>query len=872
MKTTRFFTLYISLFISYLLSAQETTPNVPTQAHYSGTIDNVVIVPSIASRLNELPAPEKMGEAKDKRSLGNTVVIGKDPQTEDDYFVTHKNSQEQSKRVRSTILSFDAYTSSSQPTDPAIAVGPNHVFVVFNTGFSIYDKSGNLLAGPLNPNPSIFPSSGCCDLTASYDVAADRWVITFLGSGAQIAVSDGPDPVNCNWYVYTISAISDYQKLSIWSDGYYLSNNTGATDKVWAMERAKMLLGDPSAQVLGFDLPGIITSGFYSPQFINVSNGTWPAPGGATVFYLQDDAWSGVSSDHIKYWTIDVDWTNGTGVISAANQINVTPFISVFDGGSFSNLSQPNGGADIDALQATIMNQAQFRKFATYNSAVFNFVVDADGGPGELAAIRWFEFRQPGDNQPWSLYQEGTYTAPNGKHAWNASLIMDGQGNIGMGYSSMSGPTTSSTVYVGSYYTGRFANDPLGVMSVMEGVIATGNGNIPGTRYGDYSKICIDPADDSTFWFITEYINNSRKGVVGAFTLDPPLPNDLGIIAINSPNSGLLTTNESIVVDIRNFGSNDITNPTVQYNINAGAPVIETYPGTIAAGTTVQYTFTTQADLSAQGTYTICAKTNLSGDSNTGNDQFCKDVTSGPLYCQPTSDCSYGDGITKMVLESIVNNPISCNSGYDDFTTMSTSLNRGVQYNMTVQTGYNTTTEMASMWIDLNDNGTFDSNEQIFANQVINPDGIDITIPFTIPATANLGSHRMRLRCGDTQFSGDLNNPCDPMDYGTTHDYTVIVTDSTSAINEEILKNSTMLIKTLGDKQYDISLKTAYSGPLSIAIYNAEGKILAFNNLRKSGKSYNYHLDMSYAASGVYIIKMSTGSTNVFKTEKIIIK
>ena len=225
-----------------------------------------------------------------------------------------------------------------------------------------------------------------------------------------------------------------------------------------------------------------------------------------------------------------------------------------------------------------------------------------------------------------------------------------------------------------------------------------------------------------------------------------------------------------------------------------------------------------------------------------------------------------------MVLESIVNNPISCNSGYDDFTTMSTSLNRGVQYNMTVQTGYNTTTEMASMWIDLNDNGTFDSNEQIFANQVINPDGIDITIPFTIPATANLGSHRMRLRCGDTQFSGDLNNPCDPMDYGTTHDYTVIVTDSTSAINEEILKNSTMLIKTLGDKQYDISLKTAYSGPLSIAIYNAEGKILAFNNLRKSGKSYNYHLDMSYAASGVYIIKMSTGSTNVFKTEKIIIK
>ena len=43
--------------------------------------------------------------------------------------------------------------------------------------------------------------------------------------------------------------------------------------------------------------------------------------------------------------------------------------------GSFSNLQQPSG-PDIDAVQATIMIQAQFRKFATHNSAVFNFVVN----------------------------------------------------------------------------------------------------------------------------------------------------------------------------------------------------------------------------------------------------------------------------------------------------------------------------------------------------------------------------------------------------------------------------------------------------------------------------------------------------------------
>ncbi len=28
------------------------------------------------------------------------------------------------------------------------------------------------------------------------------------------------------------------------------------------------------------------------------------------IVYLQDDAWSGVSTDHLKIWTVNVDWTN----------------------------------------------------------------------------------------------------------------------------------------------------------------------------------------------------------------------------------------------------------------------------------------------------------------------------------------------------------------------------------------------------------------------------------------------------------------------------------------------------------------------------------------------------------------------------------
>ena len=116
-------------------------------------------------------------------------------------------------------------------------------------------------------------------------------------------------------------------------------------------------------------------------------------------------------------------------------------------------------------------------------------MVDTD--TGELAGIRWFEFRQTADNEPWTLFQEGTYTAPDGRHAWHGSMIMDGSGNIGMGYTSMSGPTTTDVVRVSSYYTGRFDSDAPGVMTVAEELIANGNAAFQ-VFHGDYSKIDID--------------------------------------------------------------------------------------------------------------------------------------------------------------------------------------------------------------------------------------------------------------------------------------------------------------------------------------------------------------------------------------------
>ena len=651
MKLIYPFILLFLCFLSNNLLAQE---NKESRAAYKGTVSSVEYVTSLASRPHDLiPSDNSVKEAKDKRSFGSQIKIDQQSEIQDDYFIRNRHPLEQTRSSAPASVVFDAYSSGSQPTDPSLAIGPNHVFVVFNTGFTIYDKSGNQLVGQTAPNPAIFPSGGCCDLTVSYDNAAQRWVLTFLGSGAQIAVSDGADPINSGWYVYTISAISDYQKLSVWSDGYYITENTGSSTKVWALERSAMLTGSPTAKILGFNLPGIATSGFHSPQALNVTNSDLPAAGGATIVYLQDDAWNGVSNDHVKLWTIDVDWNNtGNSTVSAAQEISTTSFISVFDNGSFSNLRQPGSGRpiNVDALQATIMNQAQFRKFPTHNSALFNFVVDTDASSNELAGIRWMELRQSGDNQPWSLYQEGTYTAPDGRHAWNASLAMDGQGNIGMGYTSMSGPNTPSTVYISSYYTGRLSSDPLGTMTIMEGLISNGTGKIPGTRYGDYSKIDVDPVDDATFWFIDEYYKSGRKGVVGAFQIqagppDTQAPSDpSNLVASNITSSGATlswdASTDNVGVDHYNIfidGNQVGTSTNTTFNVT-GLDPITLYNASVnaedAAGNISGNANTSFTTLEGGGQSGVIAayyfETGLDGWTDGGND--CARVNSSNSY------------------------------------------------------------------------------------------------------------------------------------------------------------------------------------------------------------------------------------------------
>lgn len=643
--------ILLALLFSFSTKAQTTDLHKPTliiEASYMQPM------PSIAWQIEHgqfVPGEDINKTVNPKRRDANRTVPGKGlPAGPDPLW------QQQTNQVkypsRETLISFEVASSGVTPTDPTGAVGPNHFVNSWNSSFRIWDKEGNPLTDAASL-ATIFPGQTSGDPIVMYDQIADRFIVTqFYSNGFLVAISQGPDPVNDGWFTYQFptDVFPDYPKFSTWSDGYYITSNknsgsAGNTEVVYAIERDKIIAGDPTAQMVGFPLPGIQTSGFYSPLGFNVNGTNMPPAGDAPVVYMQDDEWSGVSTDHLKVWTINVDWENPeNSTISDPLELDTEPFDGLFDGGSFSNLPQPSG-PDLDALQATIMYMAQYRRFDTHNSAVFNFVVDLDGND-DYAGIRWYELRQASDGDDWEIYQEGTYSQPDGHSAYSGNMCMDSDGNIALAYT-----IVSSEQHPSLRYTGRFSSDELGTMTLEEGTIVDGNQSDPSFRYGDYSQMTIDPVDDKTFWSIGEYFTGgTRKNQVGAFKIASDFLNDVGVVAVVAPKDGTLSDADTVTVILRNFGFTSQYEFPVSYQIDGGDIITELFTDTIHSNSNVTYTFMTTGDFSTEGqTYALKSFTALEADENVNNDTINVSVTylyPNNLGVSEVSSPQSGSGLT----------------------------------------------------------------------------------------------------------------------------------------------------------------------------------------------------------------------------------
>jgi hypothetical protein len=391
------------------------------------------------------------------------------------------------------------------PPDTTGDVGPNHYVQQVNVGFQIYSKTGASLYGPADFNTLFRGFGGLCetrnngDPVIVYDQLADRWVLTQFTAPPGpyfecIAISTSGDPTGSYYrYAFQVHAANfeDYPHFGVWPDAYYMSSNEFANGTAsvgagfFAFERAKMISGQ-TARMIYFNRP--LPYGGFLPSDLD---GYRLPPAGSPNFFMAPNRTTANSIRHVKFQITAWDPAPVAALIDAPD-IPVQAFDT-----TIANIPQPNTSIRLDSITDRFMYRLAYRNLGTHESVVVNHTVDAGG---DRAGVRWYEIRNPNAVSP-TVQQQSTFAPADGLHRWMGSVAMDGQGNMGLGYS-----VSSSTLFPSIRYTGRLVTDPVNQMQT-EASIIEGGGSQTETiagRWGDYSHMAVD-VDDCTFWYTTEY-------------------------------------------------------------------------------------------------------------------------------------------------------------------------------------------------------------------------------------------------------------------------------------------------------------------------------------------------------------------------------
>jgi hypothetical protein len=416
--------------------------------------------------------------------------------------------------------SWDAQNNSAvcncDPGDPNIAVGPNNVVEAVNTAVEMWDKSGKSVWGPAGldyvfnmtgTNPACAVRDG--DPVVLYDAAAQRWLLSQVeysnastyGYGECVAVSTSSDPTGSyNEYFFPLSQnlLPDYPKLSVWSDGYYMTANMFSCTTSFFGSCLSWTFQGPRAFSFNRDdlISGATTVRWQSyTGFTSSNNAMLPAdpdgsaqpPTGQAEYFIEDGS-------PLKLYRFHVDWSNSANSTFTTFASITTQAWKQLCSTTQNCVPQPGTSQKLDGITDRLMYRLAYRNFADHETLLVNHTVDAGSG---RAGVRWYEIRISGGAA--SAYQQGTF-APGTDNRWAGSEAMDGAGDLAIGYSASSGST-----YPSIRYAGRVPTDTLGTLET-EGTMFAGQGSQTNSnRWGDYTSLVVDPTNDCTFWYVNEY-------------------------------------------------------------------------------------------------------------------------------------------------------------------------------------------------------------------------------------------------------------------------------------------------------------------------------------------------------------------------------
>ncbi len=211
------------------------------------------------------------------------------------------------------------------------------------------------------------------------------------------------------------------------------------------------------------------------------------------------------------------------------------------------------------------------------------------------------------------------------------------------------------------------------------------------------------------------------------------------------------------------------TSYNLQYKISSSS----TWTTVSISGTSYSLTGLTASTTYNYQVQAVCA----SGNSAYSAASSFTTGTGGITYCTSKGATTY-EYINKVAAGSI-SNTSGNNSGYGDYTSLSTSMAQGSSNTITLTPGFASSsyTEYWTVYIDYNHNGLFtDAGETVATGSGTGA----VSKSFTVPAAATVAATRMRIQM---HYGSSSTNPCATLDYGEVEEYTVNITAGTAACN-----------------------------------------------------------------------------------------
>ena len=298
---------------------------------------------------------------------------------------------------------------------------------------------------------------------------------------------------------------------------------------------------------------------------------------------------------------------------------------------------------------------------------------------------------------------------------------------------------------------------------------------------------------------------------------------------------------------------------------NVGVTGYDVYANGSLKGSTTSTSYNVTG-LASSTTYSLSVRAkdeagNVSSSSSVNVTTLANTVT----YCDSKGNSVSDEWIQKVTFGSI-NNTSGANGGYGDFTSLSTSVNKGSSYTISITPAWSGTVyrEAYNVWIDFNQDGDFnDSGEQVYSRSRTTSSSISGTV--TIPTSALSGATRMRV---SMKYNANATS-CETFSYGEVEDYTVVIGGGARSIEEVVAVSTLELFPNPAYDRATLRFTVSEQTSVSISIVDAMGRSV-MNRMQEVIGTHETELDLTGLKGGMYLVVVK--GNNINQVSRLLVK